>query len=401
MNKFKHLEAIRGLASVLVVVAHFACAFFPYSLFGPTSYGKFAPHSTIEPLFFKTPLAFFTAGQLALSLFFIMSGYVLSHKLVGRSESHIRVLGAALKRPVRLIGLIWFSMILAYALWHLGVYFNREAAPLTTSVPWFSSYWGRAPVFPRLLRDLFLSPFAEGEFYNGPLWMMDIELDGSMLTFAYLFLVGDRRFRLFILIPGIIALWIWSGWHVGFAIGILFAELELILNRKNFRFPAYVPAIFLALGIFIGSYPPFLTFAVREQTVYGFLPFLEFVYPMVGGALVFAAVLFNGPVRAALDKDWLSKLGHISYSMFAIHFLVLGTFSAFIYVRMYPTLGPNGAGLVSLLLTLIVVILLAKVVTRFVDDHFSWLADTVSATSQRILAGWLERWRARTRPTQA
>ncbi len=401
MNKLKHLEAVRGLTSVLVVVAHFACAFFPYTLFGPSPFGDYAPHSPVEEFFFKTPLAIFTAGQLALSLFFIMSGYVLSRSLVGRSEARIRVLGAALKRPVRLVGLIWFSMIAAYAIWRMGLFFNRDVAPLTTSVPWFSGYWGRPPIYLRLLRDLFLSPFAEGNFYNNPLWMMNIELDGSMLTFAYLFLVGDRRFRLFLLLPGIAFLWWWGGWHAGFAIGILFAELELLFKNRNIQIPAFVLNIFFVVGILLGSYPPFLMPVVREGTIYGFLPFLEFGYPMIGGALVFAAVLFNRRLQTALDKDWMSALGHISYSMFAIHFLVVGTFSSFLYLFLYPRLGANGAGLISLAATLILVILLGKIVTRFVDDNFSKLADAVSVHSQRILTGWLERWRRGAKPTQA
>ena len=405
MNKFQHLEAIRGLTSILVVIAHFACAFFPFTLFAYVTPGEYAPHSAVEQLFYKTPLAIFVSGNYALSLFLIISGYVLSHKLIGQKNVRIRVLGSALKRPVRLLGLIWFSMIVAYIFWRLGWFYNHEAAPLTSSIPWLDAYWGRVPNIGRFLRDLFTSPFSSGETYNALLWMMEIEVHLSMLTFAYVFFFGDRRYRLLALILIIFLLWgnLQSGFIVGMPLGILCAEIELYLRNKDIRLPEPLLFTMLAIGFFLGTYPPFIPASVTKNTIYGFLPLMNSTsgYPMIGGVLTFFVIIMSRRLHKILDKKWLSKLGHIGYSVFAIHLILMGSFSSALYLFLYNRLGHNGAALVSLGATFPLVIGLAIIITRLVDENFSKLANALSAYSQKVMNGWLERWRQRTKPIEA
>jgi peptidoglycan/LPS O-acetylase OafA/YrhL len=387
LNKLKYIDAIRGLAALIVVLRHFRSAFFPYSAFGATTFGQYFPHSALEIFLSETMPGLLTSGNFSLTLFFVLSGYVLSFKLIGKPNVRSRVLGATLKRPVRLVGLIWLSIILAYILWKLGWYYNQEIAPLTSSVPWFSSYWGdRVPVFLRFLRDLVFYPFSKGLIYNGPLWMMDVELDGSMLTFAYVFLLGDRRFRLWVLVPGIVLLW--GTYHAGFALGILCGEIELIIRQKGVKVPEILPIFLVIAGIIIGNYPPLVTEAIRTQTIYGFFPPMEFVhgYPMIGGVMIFLALLLSPWLQSLLSRDWLATLGHISYSVFALHFLVLGSFASLTYSLLYSKLGHNAAALISISLSIPLILVLAKLTTRWVDDNVSRLADEIGRRGEKFFS---------------
>lgn len=388
MNKLKYIDAIRGLAALIVVFRHFRSAFFPFSAFGETSYGQYIPHSGVEIFLSETLPGLLTSGNFALTLFFVLSGYVLSFKLIGKPNVRSRVLGAALKRPVRLVGLIWFSILLSYLLWQAGWYFNREIAPLTSSMPWFNSYWGeKVPNLLRFVRDLILYPFSRGEVYNGPLWMMDVELDGSLLTFAYVFLVGDRRFRLLVLIPGIFLLW--GTYHAGFAFGILCGEIELILKQRGIKVPEVLLFGLLVAGLLIGNYPPLVTEAIRSQTFYGYFPPMDFVhgYPMIGGVMIFLAIILSPTLQSALSQNWLARLGHISYSVFVLHFLVLGSFASLTYYLLQNQLGHNAAALISISLSMPLILFLANYTARWVDDNVSRLADEIGRRGEKFFAG--------------
>ena len=67
MKKQVYLEAIRGLAALIVVFDHFFAAFYPATLFGP-----FPTIPSLQPwqnLFNHTPLCLLIAGDFALCLF--------------------------------------------------------------------------------------------------------------------------------------------------------------------------------------------------------------------------------------------------------------------------------------------------------------------------------------------
>ena len=388
-NRLRYFDAVRGLAALAVVIRHYRSAFYPYASFGGSPVAEYAPHFPFEIFLANTSLGLLTSLNFAFPMFFVLSGYVLSFKLIGKSGVRSRVLGSALKRPVRLVGMIWFSMILAYALGLLGWYYNNEIAALTTSVPWFRDYWaGRVPSILNFLRDLFVYPFTRSEIYNGPLWMMDVELTGSILTFVYLFLVGDRRWRLGILIPSILLFWWMGTYHVGFALGILCGEIGRIVEEKGLKVNWIFPVILLCLGLVFGSYPSLITEELRARTIFAFLPYIEFHqgYHVIGGAMMLLAVVLSPALQNLLNKKWLGWLGHVSYSVFTLHFLVLGSFSSFVYYVLYSKIGHNGAAFVSFALSIPLILLLAKYAARYVDDNISRLADWIGAKSEKFFA---------------
>ena len=153
-------------------------------------------------------------------------------------------------------------------------------------------------------------------------------------------------------------------------------------------FLAHLPAILLMLGLVFGSYPSLASGELLAQTIFRFFPQIDFSqgYHVIGGAMMLLAVVLSPAIQNLLNKNWLGSLGHISYSVFTLHFLVLGSFSSFVYYVLYSKIGHNGAALVSIALSIPLILLLAKYAARYVDDNFSRLADWIGAKSAKFFA---------------
>jgi len=117
-------------------------------------------------------------------------------------------------------------------------------------------------------------------------------------------------------------------------------------------------------------------------------------YPMIGGALTFFGLVTSRSIQKLLDRKWLSQLGDISYAIFANHLVWIGSFSSVLYLFFHVRLGPNGAAFASMTITFPVLIGVAFLVTRWVDNNFSRLANAVSRYSQKLLnsgLAWVRR----------
>lgn len=358
------------MAALIVVFTHFAAAFYPYSLFGDRY--QYKQISAIELMFNQGPLGLLLAGHFAVSLFFILSGYVLSYKYVGREKMRVRLIAAMLKRPVRLGGVVLFTIILSYILMSSGLYHNRQVALYTSSIPWFERYWEIVPPLKTFLADLLLRPFSRGLVYNAPLWTLKWELYGSYLVFAYLFFVGNFKYRI-VLLSFLIYVFSHS-YYLCFLLGILFAEVEAILIARNWRIPDYFLLAIFPLGLFLSSRPNYVANITLSNSIYGWLPaefntFSKGGYAVIGAIMVFACVLFCTPLQALLDKSVLRYLGRISYTLYALHFIFLGSISSFLYYILVERIGHNAAFWCAFLLSFPLYVLGADLSNRWVDAN--------------------------------
>src|SRR6185437_12079081 len=82
-------------------------------------------------------------GPAAVTLFFVLSGFVLPLGFFrsGRTEIIVR---AAAKRWLRLVCLVLLAALLSYMLFRLGLYRYREAAEISQST-WLGTFGGAIP----------------------------------------------------------------------------------------------------------------------------------------------------------------------------------------------------------------------------------------------------------------
>ena len=168
MTRQTHIDSLRGIAALIVIIVHYLAAFYPYTIFGAQE--SYQQHAAIESIAFLPPFGMIIGGHYAVCLFFILSGYVLSYCYLGEKTQKRKLIAAIIKRPIRLGGLVYFSILAASLLWYFGLFANTAAAELSSSKPWFSKFWNGDFDFLTLLRNLSTAPFVGGEIYNVPLW---------------------------------------------------------------------------------------------------------------------------------------------------------------------------------------------------------------------------------------
>jgi peptidoglycan/LPS O-acetylase OafA/YrhL len=374
------LDGLRGLAAVLVVTTHHLSAFHPYAVFGDRA-GHGLPAFAWERLFFMPPLGLLTAGHFAVCLFFILSGYVLAMGHLGKGQDRFAILGAMLKRPVRLGGLVLFTVMLGAIAWSQGLYANQAAARWLPSMAWFGLFWPGGFDAPLFWRHVLTAPFASAGIYNPPLWTIKIELYGSV--YVYLFLLVLGRFRFSWLAILLLLVYLRHGPYFGFFVGLALADLKQRgwLAGQS-RTPA-VLSVILMLGAFcLVSYPGYVSPAFLQGTLYGALPPRApmFVgYPMLAACMAFAALLMHEPMGRWLSRPFWALLGRISYALYALHFLVLGTFTAWLFCCLLAFFNPATASALAIIAGFAMTMLLAHGVTLLVDQPVTRAANVIEA----------------------
>jgi hypothetical protein len=76
-NRLTHIDGLRGLAALVVMVSHFLCTFYP--AFQTIDAVDVQTRSGIELFITATPFNFWYNGNFAVCIFFVISGYVLSY----------------------------------------------------------------------------------------------------------------------------------------------------------------------------------------------------------------------------------------------------------------------------------------------------------------------------------
>lgn len=157
-GRFSDLDALRGLAALVVVFHHFASAF------NLTRLGRAIVLGLLRPL---------TAGHEAVTLFFVLSGFVLSLPTWrGKALDY----GSYLIRRICRIYLPYvFALLVAVA---GASVFHGSHAHLSD---WFLLTWTQAPTWPLTLQHLFFIGDYNSSEYNTAFWSLVFEMRISLI----------------------------------------------------------------------------------------------------------------------------------------------------------------------------------------------------------------------------
>jgi len=384
-QRLHHLDSLRGIAALIVVMAHYFAAFYPYTIFGLQ--GNYHQKSIWEDIVFCPPFGFFVAGHLAVCLFFILSGYVLSYGFLGEIRRIDKIVSAVIKRPIRLGGLVLFTIIAGYGLWVNKAFYNTAVADLSGSRPWFSDYWNGELDILRLIIDIVTSLFSRGFIYNPPLWTIKIELYGSFLVFLFVAIFGRYKYRLPILLF-LLAIFHRS-FYAGFILGVIVADIvknhNMLIRIKSNR---YISMLLFVLFLYLSSYPYCAKSDFIKQTIFYALPFDQWLgrgYPIIAALTIFILVMISSRIKKYLTRPILIFLGRISYGLYAIHFLVLGSLSSYLFSALYLHLGYHLSFLLVLISGFPIIILFAYLSTIYIDEPAIKLASYLADNALKFL----------------
>lgn len=314
------LEAIRGVAAISVVLWHSMLGFFPEKS------GEFAQFP-VSASFAGEPWFGLVYGTAAITLFFVLSGYVLTRRYFDTYDGGI-ILRGIVKRWPRLAGPVLAVVMASYALFAVHAYFHVEAAEITKS-PWLAHFGNLsdkpfAPGFLGALNEGVFATFFRGEFhYDSSLWTMRYEFGGSFIAFGAALALGLFR--------GV------SRYVAACALGVLLIFL-------NFNGAAYAPFVVgVGLAYFLPSeakWPPPAAYVAVALAIYLFgfsgksLGVYAFMPESLGGAvsnfhmlasLLLISAVEHGPrgLRRALSGRVSAFLGALSFPIYLTHVLAL------------------------------------------------------------------------------
>jgi peptidoglycan/LPS O-acetylase OafA/YrhL len=368
MKKIRYLDGLRGVAAFEVVFHHFILAFYPAMFSGP---GILTHFGDVEVKASGSFLNLFWDGNFSVCIFFVLSGYVLSHKFFLHPDSEI-ITESVVKRYFRLALPVSFSVLFAYVLLKFSMFYNLPVGEMSDS-GWFSSLWNFVPDFVDALRQGFVGTFFTNIFdyntYNTLLWTISVEFIGSFLVFSFLAVFGKvaKRFWAYAFL---ILVFSWT-YYLAFVLGMMLSDA--IANRQaiigKIRRRKTLLASMGALGLFLGSYP------IGRDPQGTFYAFMNFSWPgdpavlwhVLGAFLLMVVLLESARVQKIFSLRPILFLGKISFTMYLLHLIILGSFSSFVFLKLLPILGYNYSVLSSFLISLPVIFLLSYLMYVYVD----------------------------------
>lgn len=241
-NKTAWLDGLRGTAAFCVALMHltvYTHAGIEHCYGGQTYFNQYN-NSPLALPFIRIP---FTGGHFAVTVFFIISGYVVPRRLISlihenrKDEFVDSVQSAIFRRPIRLYVPVMLSTFWLVIMWHVF--------RITTAWP---------TVQPTLLGELKMWVIDNFKFiyihrigwlftyYNVHTWTIPVELRGSMWMFVWLFAFHTTPTRVRILATLGLLIYLIMGapaaQYACFFAGMLQSELDMLAeNGSNVRLP--------------------------------------------------------------------------------------------------------------------------------------------------------------------
>jgi peptidoglycan/LPS O-acetylase OafA/YrhL len=316
------LECLRGVAALVVVMAH--------------TLSGLAPDSTAYP---RPGSLVFAAlnGSAAVAFFFVLSGFVLPLSYFRGGQMRTIVV-ALVRRWPRLAGLTTGACVISWLLFATGAYHYQTAGMLSGS-QWLQTMGNAlfpvdfAPAVTDAVRQGSVSAFFAGDTYYDPvLWTMRFEMAGSVVSLLLATLLLNAPRAPGLIVAGLVAagLYALDSRMVGFVVGTYFGHW---LQGRAPSLALWQAALMIMLSLVllgvpwngaVGVYAPLATVLPSNDVV----PLLW----DAGACLLIGAVLGCRDVGALLSTPLAVLLGRISFPVYLVHFPILCSLGSWIYV---------------------------------------------------------------------
>lgn len=293
--RFRVLDSLRGIAAILVALYHLSAAGY----------------------FFQIPLI--RHGGIAVPLFFVLSGFVISHAYTTKLEKWGDFGSFMLRRVGRIYPLHIFTLLALIGI-EVAKYVIVSKGAITGQDP----FTGGNSIG-SLVANLFLLqaiiPFGYYT-WNGPSWSVSVEIYTNIL-FALVLIGAQGRSRralnLAMLFSALTLIYVISFTELTNTSGRGFAEcmFGFMCGNLAYRWHESVKATWVP-----GPLLEVLAAAVFFL-MFWFDPVNEFFTLCVFGGMVFVFSFQCGPISKILSANALLFLGKVSYSIYLVHSVVL------------------------------------------------------------------------------
>jgi peptidoglycan/LPS O-acetylase OafA/YrhL len=314
-QRWRELDAIRGIAACIVVLWHFYQVLTPEAFPGWIRLGMEG-----------TPLYIIISGSESVMLFFLLSGFVLSLPF-HRKTNRLSYRSFVVKRIARIYVPYLAALFLAVLgnAWCHGLAINS----------WFMETWYDAPKLTTVLQHvLFLGNYNYYAF-NTAFWSLVYEMRISLIfPFLCILVIRIGWFR---------ALWLAMGFaglsvvlrNAGisgqttetfkyvcfFVVGILLAQYALPIRQRLSRTPKILRVAGILLSLLLYSLAHLFPGAIKDGLL------------LIGASGIIVAGLNETIFSEALNWPIFQFLGRISYSIYLLHGTILYLLAYAFYQR--------------------------------------------------------------------
>lgn len=308
MKKLNYLDSIRGIACIIVVLSHLSLVFFPYILNFRLS--SIPSDNYIQNFIHNSPISFLFSGTSAVYVFFVLSGIVLSKSVQKKNDREI--INVAIFRYFRLAIPALTSCIISYVVFSYLVKDNSNV------LPWLVNKIVETPSLINAIYDGLINAFfLSGSEYNVVLWTMKIEFFGSILIYffscthskinpflnAIIFLIISVFTVIFSKLTAMAFLSFWFGF-------VIF-KFKFVLKNTMLQYMSLVVGLYFAGAHNDSESYLFISYFLGDKT-----------YAICNGISGIFIVMFffsNKKSQDFLNKNWLVKIGHLSFPIYLIH----------------------------------------------------------------------------------
>ena len=343
-DKVHYLNGLRGLLAISVFLHHFSYAFYPDLVFGGSYDDFLAGKWTLCRIIAYSPLNLLSNTGMSINFFFLLSGYVQSYHYFKKNEAGF-IRRSFIKRYFRLAIPTLVVVLLVFVFHRLSLIDKDHFPTHPLSDPWIKTMLPDNMNFLEVLNYALVNCFNGAHDYYQVLWTMPSELYNSWMVLILLLVTHRIRNRSFVFILWILAqiFLLQSFYGVSFSLGMFVCMLHQRAAKFNGFFSRpFLKGICLVLGLYFASYPNTGYETSAQRSMYNPISFFD-VYPHVisyifGNLLLFLLLLHSPALKKLLSKRILLFFGRISFMFYLIHFLLLFSFSPWLYQKLGMTL---------------------------------------------------------------
>lgn len=355
-SRFEYLDGIRGVAAIIVVINHFRNAFYDASL-----------NSNIFVFLWDRLKYFFFTGEFCVQLFFVLSGFVLAYNSFYR-EGFLNK--QWVKRVVRLALPVSITSIFYWIFVHYRLFYFDQLCNIYCS-GWASNHWVVEYSFmqftKRLIYDFFL--FSDWQFImnnNSSLWTIPVELYWSYLLFIIFYFIN--KLKSLILKNGVTIIYAILLFLIGNFKGVEYLPLFVAgaLLALNFKFIVSFQNN-KKLNVFIFASLVILTYIIERNWLYQ-LEFTTLKFTYIIAILYVFFALRSSLIQQIFSHSIIKWLGKISFALYLIHLLVIGSISSKLFI-LFPFLRFDFGLLILLVLTMSLTLIASHLFTNYIDEN--------------------------------
>ncbi|MDA5520848.1 acyltransferase family protein [Yersinia kristensenii] len=363
-NKLGSVEGIRGIACLMVFLSHLSSTFAPSMHTGNISNAR----TPIDIWLHSSPFAFIYSGAAAVGIFFVLSGFILSHVILEKNNIAQNSTGMVIKRYFRLMPPALLSCILAFMIF--------KFIPVDNSAlgDWARNYGIKTPSIIDAIYSGTIGAFFSGRAgYNWSLWTMKIEFFGSMVVFLLCFILPNVKYKKSLVIITMVIPFFMEIkksdeiYYASFLSGVIIYLLNIKLDRKTALTLLFI-GLFLcgyhSNGLFYQWIDRNVSLSVYNRPIDNYILFNN-----IGGFIFVFSILKSDILSKIFANKKLNTMGALSFSVYILHQPIMYVTCPYIFNFSYSTgASYSVSALVASLFTLLIVYALSIPYYKYVDN---------------------------------